>query len=90
LPEAVVTRASELLDIFSRERLRGQDVETAAVSETPQFNGRKASTRNGSMSLFESEPHPVVEALKKLDVDNLTPLEAMVKLQELRKQALNN
>jgi hypothetical protein len=33
-------------------------------------------------------PHPAVEALKAIDVDNLTPLEAIVKLQELRKLAL--
>ncbi|HEX8236342.1 MAG TPA: DNA mismatch repair protein MutS [Abditibacteriaceae bacterium] len=86
LPEPVIARARELLDIFSRERLRGVDEVAAPVALT--------STRtDGKSSLFDDtpaavEPHPVVELLKSLDVDNLTPLEAIVKLQELRKQAL--
>jgi DNA mismatch repair protein MutS len=84
LPEPVIRRSKELLDIFSRERLRGQDVETTQV---PALQ----STSHGAGGLFDGgsgglEPHPVVESLKNLDVDNLTPLEAIVKLQELRKQ----
>jgi DNA mismatch repair protein MutS len=84
LPEPVIRRAKELLDSFSRERLRGQEVETAHVP---------AMQSNGALGLFDRngisfEPHPVVDALKNLDVDNLTPLEAIVKLQELRKKVL--
>jgi DNA mismatch repair protein MutS len=86
LPEPVIRRSRELLDIFSRERLRGQNVETAHVPAM-----QKAA--NGTAGLFDGasdvpETHPVVESLKNLDVDNLTPLEAIVKLQELRKQVL--
>ncbi len=84
LPPSVIARARELLDIFSRERLRG--LENTEAVPPPQI----AST-NGKASLFEEAPtatHPVVETLKALDVDNLTPMEAIVKLQELRKQAL--
>jgi DNA mismatch repair protein MutS len=86
LPEPVIARARELLDIFSRERLRGVDEVAAPVALS-------SSRMNEKPSLFDeaspnAEPHPVVESLKSLDVDNLTPLEAIVKLQELRKQAL--
>lgn len=79
LPAPVIGRAKELLDIFSRERLRGQDVETEAITAPSQ-----------KPSLFDeaTAPNPIVEELKKLDTDNLTPLEAIVKLQELRKKAL--
>ena len=81
LPTPVIARAKELLDIFSRERLRGQEVETQTI---PAPSPHKPS-------LFEeATPHPIVEELKKLDTDNLTPLEAIVKLQELRKKALQN
>jgi DNA mismatch repair protein MutS len=86
LPEPVIARARELLDIFSRERLRGVDEVATPVALS-------SSRMNEKPSLFDevspnAEPHPVVESLKSLDVDNLTPLEAIVKLQELRKQAL--
>ncbi len=89
LPESVIRRARELLEAFSRERLRGQHVEpdqipgaqgSPVLAEPTSPVEREA---NGS-----SAPHPVVEELKGLDVDNLTPLEAIVKLQELRKKAL--
>lgn len=80
LPTPVITRAKELLDIFSRERLRGQEVETQSINAPVQ-----------KPSLFEeATTHPIVEELKKLDTDNLTPMEAIVKLQELRKKALQS
>lgn len=86
LPEAVVSRARELLEIFSRERLRGTDEIQAPVKEAP-------AKKQVTASLFEepklaAEPHPALLALQALDVDNLTPLEAIVKLQELRKMSL--
>jgi hypothetical protein len=37
------------------------------------------------LSFFEAEVHPVVEALKGLDVEAMTPLEALTGLGELRK-----
>jgi DNA mismatch repair protein MutS len=83
LPTPVISRAKELLNIFSQERLRG---ETANI-ERPTSNIEHRTT-----NLFEQStpapPHPVLEELKTLDVDNLTPMEAIVKLQELRKKAL--
>ena len=83
LPAPVIARAKELLDIFSRERLRGQEADTAAIAAPQAAPARP--------SLFEEAPvHPVVEDLRKLDTDNLTPLEAIVKLQELRKKALQS
>ncbi len=33
------------------------------------------------------EAHPLIEEIKTLDVENLTPLEAIIKLQELKKKA---
>ncbi len=81
LPAPVVARAKELLESFSQERLRGQHVEAVPLASAPMENG----------SLFEQTTivqNPVVDAIRGLDVDNLTPLEALVKLGELRKMAL--
>ena len=38
------------------------------------------------LSLFSPEPHPVIEALRQLDANSLTPLEAISKLYELTSQ----
>jgi DNA mismatch repair protein MutS len=93
LPEPVIARARELLDIFSRERLRGTDVRSTEVNDVPAL-AMNTQTPNGKPSLFDEasvmSTHPVVETLKSLDVDNLTPLEAIVKLQELRKSVLSS
>ena len=39
------------------------------------------------LQLFEAAPHPAVEALKELDVESMTPLEALQKLAELKRKA---
>jgi DNA mismatch repair protein MutS len=84
LPQLVIARAGELLEIFSQERLRGE----VANVERPTPNVQLPTS-----NLFDhaestpAPPHPVIEELKALDVDNLTPLEAIVKLQELKKTA---
>jgi len=89
LPEPVIARAGELLDIFSRERLRGVEGSSIPVPEPPAPQPkRKAASRS---SLFDeqapADPHPLIEALKVLDIDNLTPMEAMLRLQEFQKEA---
>jgi DNA mismatch repair ATPase MutS len=37
-------------------------------------------------ALFEGEPHPVVEELKKVDVEKLTPIEALNLLAKLKEK----
>ncbi|MCU0491518.1 MAG: DNA mismatch repair protein MutS [Chloroflexaceae bacterium] len=54
-------------------------------------NGKQASGQpaapNGQLSLFDIAPNPVVEYLKRLNINELTPLEALTKLYELQKIA---
>ena len=38
------------------------------------------------MTLFEAEKHPVLEELETLDVTSLTPVEALMKLDELKRK----
>jgi DNA mismatch repair protein MutS len=40
-----------------------------------------------SSSLFESAPHPVLEMIRRLNLNKLTPLEALIKLHELQELA---
>ena len=39
------------------------------------------------LTLFEAEPHPVIEELQALDITSLTPVEALMKLDELKRKA---
>jgi DNA mismatch repair protein MutS len=75
LPRPVVHRAQEILAELEREGAR---------SPVPSRRGAPAAHQ---LSFFSSEPHPAIETLRQLDVNSLTPLEAISKLYELQRQA---
>ncbi len=79
LPQAVIDRAKEVLHTLEREDI-GRDVgpsQEAAAQVAPTVQ----------LQLFEAAPHPVVEELKGLDPENMTPLQALQALTELRRKA---
>ena len=73
LPRAVIHRATEILADLEQE---------ARAPGAP----KPGEVRPQQLSMFASEP-PVVKALKELDVNQLTPLEAINQLYQLQKQA---
>ena len=84
IPRAIVRRAQEIL----------ADLEGAKGSGAPEATGRRAAMRAAApgaeptfqLTLF-GQPDPAVEALKGLDVEALSPLEAITKLFELQRLA---
>ena len=90
LPPAVIQRARELLEIFSREKLRGIEASDDAAS-TRASAEREYSQKPQAPSLFEESapaaPHPVLQELAGLDTDNLTPMQALLALQKLKRDA---
>jgi DNA mismatch repair protein MutS len=46
-----------------------------------------AKRQKVQLTLFEAEKHPVIEDLETLDVTSLTPIEAMMKLDDLARRA---
>ncbi|HRP62288.1 MAG TPA: DNA mismatch repair protein MutS [Phycisphaerales bacterium] len=83
LPAATIARAQELLESLT--------VHSEEVSrETPMIAasaGAKPHATSGQLSLFtEYVPHPVVEELKKLDLNTMTPMQAFDALRTLREK----
>ncbi len=76
LPRPVIHRAEEILGELEQEGVR-----------SPVPSARHSEPAARQLSLFPSEPHPVVTALRQLDVNSFTPLEAISKLYELQGQA---
>ena len=75
LPDAVVRRAKEVL-----RKLEG---EHRVVQGPPPAPGDP-----GQLALFApAEPHPVLGRLRGLDVNSLTPLDALNRLAELQREA---
>lgn len=92
IPRPVIRRASELL-----EALENRESSAPSPSPSPRTvpnNKPAASTAQSptsdtkqQLSLFDVAPDPVVAYLKRLNVNELTPIEAITKLYELQKLA---
>lgn len=78
LPKDVVARAREILGNLERGELN-------ELGE-PRLARKKGSTQRsgGQLSLFSAPPNRVQEELLKLDVNQLTPLEALSRLASLQ------
>ncbi len=75
LPEAVVDRARAIL----------RHLEEQALADNVSGQGPVGRVRHPSqLFLFADQPHPVIEALRSLKPDELSPLDALMKLRELR------
>ncbi|MGC9317260.1 MAG: DNA mismatch repair protein MutS [Armatimonadota bacterium] len=79
LPDAVVERAKEVLHTLERE-----DIGTE-IGPSQEAAARVAPTVQ--LQLFEAAPHPIVEELRSLDPENMTPMEALQALARLREKA---
>ena len=76
LPTAAVNRAEEILADLERSGAAGPK----RLFEAESKRGKKAAVQ---VSLF-ADTHPAVEALRNLDVNGLTPLDALNRLYELQ------
>jgi DNA mismatch repair protein MutS len=81
IPRAVIRRASELL-----AELEQRPSHHAHAPEEPPVHADGPASP-GQLSLFDLAPHPVIEMIRRLDVNALTPLEALTKLFELQRLA---
>lgn len=78
MPAEVLERAKQILwSLEARERLSGDRTQSARPSAAPP----------GQLQLFEGGQDPLVEELRRIDTDRLTPLEALNKLAELQRRA---
>ncbi len=81
MPRPVVERARELLHMLESE---GGNFEIEPAQ--PQLKRSRPKTSPGQMSLFTEEPtHAALDALRTLEVDSLSPIQALTKLYELKR-----
>ncbi|MCX8051933.1 MAG: DNA mismatch repair protein MutS, partial [Chlorobi bacterium] len=75
MPAAVIERAQQVLDSLEQHSPSGDAVVRIARTETVQ------------LSIFEQAPDPIRQQLRHLDVERLTPLQALQILAQLVEQA---
>ncbi|HRZ87645.1 MAG TPA: DNA mismatch repair protein MutS [bacterium] len=79
LPKEIIARAFEILD----------NLEEGSIAENgkPALAKQKRAVESAEqMSLFRDKKSPLLDEIEKLDVDNMTPLQALTKLMELKKK----
>ncbi|GAB4375170.1 MAG: DNA mismatch repair protein MutS [Calditrichia bacterium] len=80
LPREVVSRAKEVLN-----NLESNDLSPSRVPRLARRHSGTEVDRN-QLSIFDVvKKSPVEEELKNVDVENITPIEALIKLNELKK-----
>jgi DNA mismatch repair protein MutS len=79
LPKAVLHRSQEVLEELEADSQQ-------ALAKRPSRGRRPKEVMPQQLPLL-GQKSPIVEELEKLDVDSLTPLEALTKLYELQKKA---
>jgi len=88
LPTPVIARAREVLALLEGEAEHLVPGLTAGQKGGPAVAARRAADP-AQMALFGAQhaPHPVLERLRQLDSDTVTPLQALLLLHELTEQA---
>jgi DNA mismatch repair protein MutS len=85
VPKAVISRAREiLLDLETSAHAKLDRSHRSSVLSAPA--PPSSSDVSFQLTLF-GEPDPIVEELKQLDVESMSPLDALTKLYELHRQA---
>src|SRR5690606_16801451 len=85
LPQAVIARAEEILAALESSEEQRLAREAAAAAFDPE-RAKSARPRPSQLTLFP-EIDPVVQRLRRIDIENMTPLQAMNVLAELVKEA---
>ena len=79
LPESVIKRANEVLSDLENH----EDIALMQEKEQPKHKQRFVQP-----ILVFDDSHPVIDELKSMDVDNITPIQAVQILSELKKKVL--
>jgi DNA mismatch repair protein MutS len=85
LPKEVVMRARGVLDKLEKEVVNGEP--KVNRNQVDMFTAAE-STTGGADAKTESREHKALEELKKVDPNNLTPLEALKKLHDLKEKGI--
>lgn len=77
VPKSVVKRANEILDELEAQ---GSDFQLKKQQKDSQYQ----------IALFDDQRHPVIDALKNIEIDSISPIDAITKLYELQRMAQND
>ena len=91
VPQPVIDRAKEIAAELEKEGLteRAGAIQVQAGSrKKAAAESEKETAFDGQLSLFDIYPedHPVLKQIREMDISNMTPIQALMKLDELQKK----
>ena len=87
IPSKVIDRAREISDILADEDITGKarDIDVRKMSDKNE--NKKSKEFQGQLSMFATaEDMNIAAELRAMDLDNMTPVKAMLYLQELKER----
>jgi len=80
IPQDVVDRARTILSTLESDHM-----DEAGHTRIPERSrSKRPASREKQLSLFESPPHPLLETIKGIDLNQMTPLKALETLHEMQ------
>jgi len=89
LPHSVLARAKELLLVLEAEQIVPRSPRSAQAASAVGTTRGESGGAMDQLALFSSVPHPVVDKLAKMDINSMTPLQALDALARLVDQVKN-
>ena len=82
VPGDVIDRARVILETLEADHLDEDGRPRMPMRSTDPTSSRQ-------LSLFETPPHPLLEELRGMDIESMTPLAALEKLDSIRKSLMD-
>ena len=82
IPAEVINRSKEVLANLEKEELDGSGMPKLAHSDKDKVE----NTSQTDIFNLPDETHPVMTELREMDIMNMTPIEALTKLDELKRK----
>ncbi|MDR3013162.1 MAG: DNA mismatch repair protein MutS [Chitinispirillales bacterium] len=91
VPQSVIIRAKEILNNLENMELTPDRKPALARKKDGTFGGTPspAPQAGDQLNIMEAQTHPVVTKLKTLDVNSLTPIDALNVLHELKREVMD-
>ncbi|MDY0096791.1 MAG: DNA mismatch repair protein MutS, partial [Candidatus Dojkabacteria bacterium] len=85
LPEKVIKRANEILESFEQEQMftKETNLRESKILDSKNGNGQQSAYQ---FPLFLAKESEIEREIQQIDTDNLTPIEALNKINEWKKK----
>ncbi|MCK5832617.1 DNA mismatch repair protein MutS [bacterium] len=82
VPDSVIARAQNILELLES----GEKLNSESIIRVGGHKGKSIRSEGIQISLFEPENHPLVQQLRNLDPERMTPMEALEYITRWRKR----